>query len=68
VYAICAGKKKELKRILAKTDSGGYVEVDYHQSDYAVPQYKQSRQKNLQLVFNGYVYCRDSNRGPRVYW
>lgn len=33
-----------------------------------VPRYKQSRQKNLQLLHNGYIYCRDSNRGVRVYW
>lgn len=34
----------------------------------AVPRYKHSRQKNLQLLHNGYIYCRDSNRGNRVYW
>lgn len=44
-------------------------EVEYATGgEYVVPQYKQSRQKNLQLVYNGYVYCRDSNRGLRVYW
>lgn len=32
------------------------------------PRYKQSRQNNLQLLHNGYVYCRDSNRGARIYW
>ncbi|KAG5672372.1 hypothetical protein PVAND_002504 [Polypedilum vanderplanki] len=43
-------------------------DVDYAGGDYVIPQYKQSRQKNLQLLHNGYVYCRDSNRGLRVYW
>lgn len=38
----------------------------YDQS--GMPQYKHSRQKNLQLVHNGYIYCRDSNRGSRIYW
>lgn len=37
-------------------------------SDVTIPRYKQSRQKNLQLLHNGYIYCRDSHRGPRIYW
>ena len=37
-------------------------------SDVTIPRYKQSRQKNLQLLHNGYVYCRDSIRGSRIYW
>lgn len=33
-----------------------------------IPLFRQSRQKNLQLIHNGYVYCRDSVRDLRVYW
>lgn len=37
-------------------------------SDMSMPRYKQSRQKNLQLVHNGFTFCRDSSRGNRAYW
>lgn len=30
--------------------------------------YRQSRQKQIQLVHNGYVYCKDTQRGGKVYW
>lgn len=60
--------KRPLKKLIAKETPTYLEEVEYTSGDYVVPQYKQSRQKNLQLVYNGYVYCRDSNRGQRVYW
>jgi hypothetical protein len=36
--------------------------------DMNATRYKQSRQKNLQLIHNGYTFCRDTNRGNRAYW
>lgn len=55
---------KKSRKIMPKVE---YIEeVDYAGGDYVIPQFKQSRQKNLQLLHNGYVYCRDSNRGLRV--
>lgn len=66
-YTFCT-TKRPLKKLISKEEPTYLEEVDYTGGDYVVPQYKQSRQKNLQLVFNGYVYCRDSNRGTRVYW
>lgn len=61
MYAIIP---KKSRKIMPKEE---YIEeIDYTAGDYIVPQYKQSRQKNLQLLHNGFVYCRDSNRGLRV--
>lgn len=37
-------------------------------SEEGTPKFRQSRQKHLQLVHNGYVYCRDTHRGDKVYW
>lgn len=36
--------------------------------DMSATRYRQSRQKNLQLIHNGYTFCRDTNRGNRAYW
>lgn len=64
VFVIGDGKKN--RRLYMKEE----VEDDFESGsfDLTLPRYKQSRQKNLQLLHNGYIYCRDSNRGNRIYW
>lgn len=42
-------------------------DIEYS-NEFSAPRYKQSRQKNLQLLHNGFIYCRDTNRGNRIYW
>lgn len=47
--------------------------IEDHQKDprssyMRISRYKQSRQRNLQLLHNGFIYCRDTNRGNRIYW
>lgn len=64
VFVIGDGKKS--RSLYVKEE----VEEDFDGAafDMSLPRYKQSRQKNLQLLHNGYIYCRDSNRGNRIYW
>lgn len=44
------------------------LKFDESDCESLTPRYKHSRQKNLQLLHNGFIYCRDSNRGNRIYW
>ncbi|CRK91975.1 CLUMA_CG005563, isoform H [Clunio marinus] len=53
--------------LIQDSKSRVYEEVTCYSEDFQ-PQFKQSRQKNLQLLHNGYIYCRDTMRGNRVYW
>lgn len=51
-----------------RKSSRHFMKDDESSSDITMPRYKHSRQKNLQLLHNGYIYCKDSERGSRIYW
>jgi hypothetical protein len=62
VYTVIGHTTKHSRKILPKE----MIIEELDMGEYVTPQFKPSRQKNMQLVHNGYVYCRDSNRGLRV--